>query len=153
MLSIYYGCGLRKSEGINLEVNDILFERKLVHVKKSKNNQERYVPITASNLKYVEQYIYNARSLLLNEDITEDSLFINEKGRALTGQTLYLRLKQLCEKAKINKQIGLHTLRHSIATHLLQAGIELEQIALFLGHRSLESTQIYTHCAVNYEPP
>ena len=149
MLSIYYGCGLRKSEGTNLEVNDILFDRKLVHVRKSKNNQERYIPITVSNLKYIEQYIYNARSLLLNVDSTEAKLFINEKGNAITGQMLYLRLKKLCEKAKINKEIGLHTLRHSIATHLLQAGVELEQIALFLGHRSLESTQVYTHILNN----
>ena len=149
MLSIYYGCGLRKSEGINLEVSDILFDRKLVHVKKSKNNQERLIPITASNLKYIEQYIYNARPLLLNVDSTETKLFINEKGEAITGQMLYLRLKQLLQKANIDKNIGLHTLRHSIATHLLQQGMALEQIALFLGHKSLESTQIYTHILNN----
>jgi integrase/recombinase XerD len=149
MLSIYYGCGLRKSEGINLEVNDILFDRKLVHVKKSKNNQERYVPITASNLQYIEQYLYNIRPLLLNTNNTETKLFINEKGDNITGQMLYLRLKQLLQKANINKNIGLHTLRHSIATHLLQAGVGLEQIALFLGHKSLESTQLYTHILHN----
>jgi integrase/recombinase XerD len=149
MLSIYYGCGLRKSEGINLEVNDILFDRKLVHVKKSKNNQERFVPITASNLQYIEQYIYNTRPLLLNTDSTETKLFINEKGEAITGQMLYLRLKQLLQKANIHKNVGLHTLRHSIATHLLQQGMALEQIALFLGHKSLESTQIYTHILHN----
>jgi len=145
MLSIYYVCGLRKSEGINLEVNDILFDRKLVHVRESKNNQERYVPIIESHFQYLQQYIYNARPLILNETKSEEKLFINEKGKPITGQMLYIRLKQLCEKAEINKPVGLHTLRHSIATHLLQAGIELEQIALFLGHRSLESTQIYTH--------
>jgi integrase/recombinase XerD len=149
MLSIYYGCGLRKSEGTNLEVNDILFDRKLVHVRKSKNNQERYVPITESNLKYLEQYLYNARPLQINDQSNEVKFFLNEKGNAISSQMMYIRLKQLCEKAKINKQIGLHTLRHSIATHLLQAGIELEQIALFLGHRSLESTQIYTHILNN----
>ena len=149
MLSIYYGCGLRKSEGINLEVNDILFDRKLVHVKKSKNNQERYVPITESHLQYLQQYIYNGRPLLLNPDSTEMNLFINEKGENITGQMLYLRLKQLLHKANIDKNVGLHTLRHSIATHLLQQAMELEQIALFLGHKSLESTQIYTHILNN----
>ena len=149
MLSIYYGCGLRKSEGINLEVNDILFDRKLVHVKKSKNNQERFVPITASNLKYIEQYIYNARPLQLNDQINETKLFLSEKGNAISCQTMYIRLKQLSEKAKLNKEIGLHTLRHSIATHLLQQRMALEQIALFLGHKSLESTQIYTHILNN----
>ena len=149
MISIYYGCGLRKSEGINLEVNDILFERKLVHVRKSKNNQERHVPITASNLKYLEQYLYNVRPLQLNDQKNETRFFLSEKGNAISSQTMYIRLKQLCEKAKLNKEIGLHTLRHSIATHLLQQGMQLEQIALFLGHKSLESTQIYTHILNN----
>ena len=64
---------------------------------------------------------------------------------------MYIRIKQLCKKAKLNKEIGIHTLRHSIATHLLQQNMPIEQIALFLGHKSLESTQIYTHCAVNQE--
>ena len=91
--------------------------------------------------------------MLLNDTRAENILFINEKGGNITGQMLYLRLKQLLQKANIDKNIGLHTLRHSIATHLLQQGMALEQIALFLGHKSLESTQIYTHCAVNYEPP
>lgn len=156
MLSIYYGCGLRKSEGTALEINEILFDRKLVHVRKSKNNQERYVPITETHIQHLQQYIYTARPLLLAETNSSPlwrpggaALFLNEKGKAISSQMLYLRLKQLCEKAKINKQVGLHTLRHSIATHLLQAGIELEQIALFLGHRSLESTQLYTHILHN----
>ena len=62
---------------------------------------------------------------------------------------LYLRLKQLLQKSNIHKNVGLHTLRHSIATHLLQQGMALEQIALFLGHKSLESTQLYTHILHN----
>ena len=149
MLGIYYGCGLRKSEGINLEINDILFDRKLVHVKKSKNNQERFVPITESNLKYLEQYLYNVRSLQLNEESNETKIFLSEKGNAINSQTMYIRIKQLCKKAKLNKEIGIHTLRHSIATHLLQQNMPIEQIALFLGHKSLESTQIYTHTMNN----
>ncbi len=145
MLALYYGCGLRKSEGINLDVSDILFDRKLLYIRKAKNNHQRYVPITVSNLKYLEQYIYNARPIFLGEASKEAALLISERGRRTSEGTVYLRVKALQHKAHISKEIGLHTLRHSIATHLLQNGMELENIALFLGHRCLDSTQIYTH--------
>ncbi len=145
MLAVYYGCGLRKSEGINLELSDVLFDRKLLYVRKAKNNHERYVPVTTANIKAIEQYVYNARPLLIGEQSSETALFISERGRRSDRHTLYLRVKQLVEKAGITKDIGMHTLRHSIATHLLAAGMELENIALLLGHKSLDSTQIYTH--------
>lgn len=144
MLALYYSCGLRKSEASNLDVSDILTERKLVYVRKAKNSYERYVPITTANLKLVEQYIYNARPLLIGDTSNEQGLFISERGTQMGGQQMYLRVKQLCQKAGITKDVATHSLRHSIATHLLQAGMELENIALFLGHRCLDSTQLYT---------
>lgn len=144
MLALYYGCGLRKSEASNLDLNDILIERKLVYVRKTKNNYERYVPITTGNLRLIEQYIYNARLLLVGEKGNEHGLFISERGTQMGSQQMYNRVKQLCQKAGITKDISTHSLRHSIATHLLQAGMELENIALFLGHRCLDSTQLYT---------
>jgi integrase/recombinase XerD len=147
MLAVYYGCGLRKSEGVNLELNDVLFDRKLLYIRKAKNNYERYVPITTGGLKHLEQYIYNGRFMLLSESSKEQALFISERGIKTSPQRLYQRIKELSEEAGISKEIGLHTLRHSIATHLLQKGMELENIALFLGHRCLDSTQIYTHIA------
>jgi len=149
MLAVYYGCGLRKSEGIALEVADILFERRLLYIRKAKNGYERYVPINLKSLQDLETYIYNARPLLLNDNYHSDSLFISERGTGIQGQSLVYRLKALQEKTGNpelqNKSFGLHALRHSIATHLLQAGMELENIALFLGHRTLDSTQLYTH--------
>lgn len=145
MLAVYYGCALRKSEGVNLELSDLLFDRRLLYIRKTKNNHERYVPVTAGNLKTLEQYVYNARPLLLGEQSKETALFVSERGTRIHKHMQYLRIKQLAQKAGITKAIGLHTLRHSIATHLLQKGMELENIALLLGHRSLDSTQIYTH--------
>ncbi len=145
MLAVYYACGLRKSEGIYLEISDVLFERKLLHIRKAKNNYERYVPVTKSNLQYIEQWLCNGRPLLLPEQSKETALFISERGGRLGEGMMYLRLKALLKKAGIQKEIGLHTLRHSIATHLLQKGMELDSIALMLGHRCLHSTQIYTH--------
>ena len=145
MLALYYGCGLRKSEGVGLDVSDVLFDRKLLFIRKAKNNQQRYVPLTKNNQKHLEEYIYNARPIFLGEASKEAALLLSERGRRIDKGTVYLRLKALQHKACIPKEIGLHTLRHSIATHLLQNGMELENIALFLGHKCLDSTQIYTH--------
>lgn len=149
MLGVYYGCGIRKAEGLALEIADVLFERRLLYIRKAKNGHERYVPINLKTLQDLETYIYNARPLLIDDNYHSDSLFISERGREMLGQSLICRLKVL--KAKTgnpelqNRTFGLHALRHSIATHLLQAGMELENIALFLGHKTLDSTQLYTH--------
>ena len=149
MLAVYYGCGIRKREGTELEVSDVLFERRLLYVRNAKNNHERYVPINLKALQDLEIYIYNARPLLIDENYQSETLFISERGRAIKGQSLVGRLKVLKELTGNpelqNRTFGLHALRHSIATHLLQAGMELENIALFLGHKTLDSTQLYTH--------
>lgn len=149
MFAVYYGCGIRKAEGIALEVADVLFERKLLYVRKAKNGYERYVPINLKCLQDLEIYIYHARPLLLDETTKTESLFISERGKEMQGQSLICRLNALKQKTGNpelqNKSFGLHALRHSIATHLLQAGMELENIALFLGHKTLDSTQLYTH--------
>ena len=145
MLAVYYGGALRKSEGVNLDLSDVLFERKLLLVRKAKNNHERYVPLTTTALKDIEQWILGARDLMLAEGSSSEALFISERGRRISAGMMYLRLKALAAKAGVQKSIGLHTLRHSIATHLLQKGMELEHIALLLGHRCLDSTQVYTH--------
>jgi integrase/recombinase XerD len=150
MLSVYYGCGLRRNEGVCLDVSDINFEGSLLHVRKGKNYKERFVPISKTSLKYLQGYVYNHRPLLLTSSRSE-ALFISQRGARVNSQTLLLRLKYLKQRSEdkvlIDKEVGLHTLRHSIATHLLQAGMKLEYIARFLGHKSLESTQIYTHLA------
>ena len=149
MLAVYYGCGLRKSEGLFLNVDDVLFERKQLYVQKAKNGHQRYVPISTKGLQDLENYIYSARPLLLDTESTNESLFISERGTSLHPESLKKRLDALREKSNNTRlkdvTFGLHALRHSIATHLLQAGMELENIALFLGHKSLDSTQIYTH--------
>ena len=80
------------------------------------------------------------------QDIITEAVFIDaNKGRPMQKQSLYIRIKALVKRAKIKKKVGTHTLRHSIATHLLQSGMTLEKIQQFLGHADLDSTQIYTH--------
>ena len=147
MLAIYYGCGLRRTEGVSVNVSDIDFDKGIVHVRKGKNYKERFVPIGKAALKYLQEYVYDHRPELLQGKF--EALFISQRGTRMQGQSLILRLKHLQHKTEsaelTEKEIGLHTLRHSIATHLLSAGMKLESISRFLGHSSLESTQIYTH--------
>ena len=148
MLSVFYGCGLRRNEGANLELNDINFDTRIMHVRKGKNYKERLVPFSKTGLKYLQEYIYDHRPNLLKSG-KEGALFIGITGKPMNGNSLYGRLKQLQQKTDNpelqNKEVSLHTLRHSIATHLLQNGMDLQKIQRFLGHSSLESTQIYTH--------
>jgi integrase/recombinase XerD len=161
MLAVYYGCGLRRNEGNSLEIQDILPERKLIHVRKGKGNKERYVPITEKGIEDLQEYLNYGRQWFLEKrqkkierseipiakrigtKSRSNSLFINIWGEPM--QDFTSRLRTLQDLAGINKDFSLHTLRHSIATHLLQGGMDIEQIRKFLGHASLESTQIYTH--------
>ncbi len=144
MLSLYYGCGLRKNEGVNVNVSDILLEKDLVYVRKGKGYKERYVPLAGQNKTDLESYLHYSRPYLAGKQ-KDDALLLGKQGKRLSGTTAYGRLQQLKAAAGIKKPAGLHTLRHSIASHLLHSGMKLEQIQRFLGHGSLESTQIYTH--------
>lgn len=145
MLAVYYGCGLRLSEGAALEVRDILPHSSIMHVRQGKGYKERFVPLAAAGSKTLEQYIRYGRPELLQQRSTQ-TLFIGANtGLPMHTQSLYIRVRQLAKRACIKKKVGTHTLRHSIATHLLQSGMKLERIKDFLGHSSLDSTQRYTH--------
>lgn len=150
MLALYYGCGLRKIEAIRLNVEDIDFNKSLLFIKKSKTHRQRYVPINKDALKILEDYLYNARELLIPSNQIENAFLINSKGRRYSISLppyLLNRILERIDNKKLTQKTTIHVLRHSIATHLLQAGMTLENIALFLGHTSLDSTQIYTHIA------
>jgi site-specific recombinase XerD len=152
MLAVYYGCGLRLHEGACLEIQDIDTVRKVLHVRKGKCYKERFVPIAEKNLEALKLYLDYARPQLMQE-FKHTSVFVDaNKGRSMNRQSLYIRIKKIVKKAKIKKQAGTHTLRHSIATHLLQSGMKLERIKEFLGHAHLDSTQIYTHIAEGSTP-
>jgi site-specific recombinase XerD len=150
MLAVFYGCGLRLNEGASLETDDVKENRKLLHVRKGKRSKERLVPIAEKNHEEIRLYLDYARPLMV-ADMQTTAFFIDaNKGKGLTKQSLYVRLKKLAKKAGIKKAIGVHTLRHSIATHLLQSGMKLERIKEFLGHADLDSTQIYTHLSKEF---
>ncbi|ELR68691.1 tyrosine recombinase XerD [Fulvivirga imtechensis AK7] len=147
ILSLYYGCGLRCKEGINLNVNDILLDKQLVHIRKAKNQKARYVPFVEGQKKDFEHYLKYYRPHLINGDNVP--FLLNNQGRRLTSTSLSKTLKTLIERTGNEelqeRKIGLHTLRHSIATHLLQCGMEIDAISQFLGHSGIRSTQTYLH--------
>ena len=152
MLSIFYSCGLRRSEGYWLDISDINLDKQILHVRKGKAYKERWVPFNKANAKYIEEYLYNWRPQI-TRDKKEEAFFISQRGRRMETQSMALRLKILQQRTEDinlqNKSVRLHVLRHSIATHLLQNGMPLEKISRFLGHSSLESTQVYTHLTEN----
>jgi integrase/recombinase XerD len=152
MLVVYYGCGLRRNEGASLSIDDINFDRRILHVRKGKNHKERLVPFSRQSLNYLQEYVYDYRPQLIKTQ-KESALFISQTGKPMIGNGLYKRLKLLLLQTDIpelkQKPTGLHTLRHSIATHLLQNGMDMQKIQRFLGHSSLESTQIYTHLTMS----
>jgi len=138
IFALFYACGLRRSEGYRLTLNDVDFNRKEVFISKGKNYKDRIIPMSEGAYRDLQDYIYNFRTQLKLE---HNQLFIN------TPSCLLRSLYRLQDTAQIQpeKRITLHSLRHSIATHLLQNGMDIENIRLFLGHSSLVTTQIYTH--------
>lgn len=157
IIAIFYGCGLRKDEGSRLNIFDIDTYKGLVFVRKAKGNKQRYVPIAQKHLEDIKDYLENGRNWFLQNNSTgsitspsgrkggadDEALFISQHGKRM--RSFYQRFNYLKDKAGLDKEFSTHTLRHSIATHLLQSGMKIEDIAKFLGHSSLESTQIYTH--------
>ena len=140
IFALFYGCGLRLSEGYKLRMQDIDFDKRTVFVEQGKNYKDRIVPMSATVYNILQDYIYNFRHKL---KLNHSRLF------AISKVNLNTKLKYLqksCNNEQIKaKRLSMHLLRHSIATHLLQNGMSIENIAKFLGHSSLESTQIYTH--------
>jgi integrase/recombinase XerD len=138
MLSLIYACGLRRSELLNLKPTDILSDRHLIHVFQSKGKKDRIVPITDKILEMLRSYYLTYRpKVWLFEGQTE--------GQPYSAKSLQSILKQALVKAKINKPVTLHWLRHSYATHLLESGTDLRYIQELLGHNSSRTTEIYTH--------
>ena len=148
LLVIFYGCGLRRNEAHHLDVGDVDLDRKMVHVRKGKARKERFVPTSATSARHLEEYIHEGRLQLLRSR-SEGALFVTTFGKRMGDQTMANRIEavqRMSDDERMKERpITLHGLRHSIATHLLQSGMSLEKIARFLGHSSLESTQIYTH--------
>ena len=144
MIEVLYGCGLRVSELIDLKISNINFKELYLKVD-GKGDKSRFVPLANWTSKLIKEYISEVRSKYKINKKCEDILFLNSRGSAMSRVIVFIIIKELTEKAGINKKISPHTFRHSFATHLLQNGADLRYIQEMLGHSSITTTEIYTH--------
>ncbi len=140
MLEFAYATGMRVTEIISLNVEDINLETGYATCRNGK--KERTVPIGNMSLKALKDYMINARNTMIKDE-NEKALFVNVNGERLTRQGFWKIIKYYKEQAHIEKDITPHVLRHSFATHLLQNGADLKSIQTMLGHSDILSTQVY----------
>ena len=140
MLEFAYATGMRVTEIISLNVEDVNLEEGYVTCKQGA--KQRNIPLGSLSLKALKEYMNDARKVLIKND-KEKALFVNVNGRRLTRQGFWKIVKYYKEQAHITKDITPHVLRHSFATHLLQNGADLKAIQTMLGHSDISSTQVY----------
>jgi integrase/recombinase XerD len=143
MLELLYASGMRVSELVSLNLNDIDTQGNYVRCF-GKGNKERMIPIYQQAARVVDEYIREVRPRLVHSN-TETALFVNQRGDRLTRQGLWQILKAYAKSAGLGKQVTPHTLRHSFATHMLSGGADLRSVQELLGHANIATTQIYTH--------
>jgi len=148
MLEVLYASGLRISELLNLTLHDVLLREKVILVR-GKGSIQRYVPILDIVIDMLEHYITRIRPILLKLK-QNDYVFLNMLGNKLSRMGFWKMLHHEVAKAGIKKEVTPHTFRHSFATHLLEAGVNLRIVQTLLGHSSLNTTQIYTHVDTKY---
>lgn len=143
MIELMYATGLRVSELVNLEINDINLIDDYVRVY-GKGKKERIIPMADITVEIMDEYINVYRNSLLKGYLT-DKVFISSYGKGITRQGFFKIIKKQAKEVGIEKDFSPHTLRHSFATHLLENGADLRSIGEMLGHENIKTTQIYTH--------
>lgn len=152
ILSVAYGCGLRRSEIAALEVNDIAFHKGMLTVRKGKNGKSREVPMSKRVQSDLRDFLINQRDELLKmnfyyKQTPLTAFFITNQGIRMSGEYIARLLKKVIERTNnptiIQKEITLHSLRHSIATHLLDRGAAIEFVQEFLGHSEMDTSMLY----------
>ncbi len=145
MIEVAYGCGLRVSELVSLQLSGVVREQEYVVVKHGKGDKQRLVPVSRYTIGWIDRYIEQVRANQVVARGAGDTLFLNRRGSPLSRQMVFIVIKRLCELAGIRKTVSPHTLRHSFATHLLEGGANLRAIQQMLGHESLTTTEVYLH--------
>lgn len=144
-----YGCGLRVSELVNLELQNLKFAEGFIRVV-GKGNKERLVPVGSAAIRYNTIYINEFRKLAKPSKGSQHLLYLNKFGRSLSRISIFLLIKKLARMAGIHKEVSPHTLRHSFATHLVEGGADLRAVQEMLGHESITTTEVYTHLDKEY---
>jgi integrase/recombinase XerD len=145
MLETLYATGLRVSELVNLKVSEVSLQEGVVRVV-GKGSKTRLVPLGEEALDWITQYMEQARRTILDGQLS-DSLFVTQRGGAMTRQSFWYLIKRHARLAGIQKPMSPHVLRHAFATHLLNHGADLRVVQMLLGHADISTTQIYTHVA------
>ncbi len=149
ILEIFYACGTRVSELINLKLSDLFLQEEVIRVF-GKGSKERLIPIGSSAIKWIEEYIKKSRSLLLKISKSGNYVFLNSRGSKLSRMGIWKIIDRYVKEAEIKKEVHPHTFRHSFATHLLEGGADLRAVQEMLGHADISTTQIYTHIDRDY---
>jgi integrase/recombinase XerD len=142
MLELLYSCGLRVSELTQLNKSDIFFEKALIRIR-GKGDKMRWVPVAENTLTCIEDYIALEKTTIIKG--FEDRLFLNNRGKELTRNMVFTIVKNAALRAKINKNVSPHTLRHSFATHLVENGADIQLVQHMMGHASITTTERYIH--------
>jgi integrase/recombinase XerD len=145
MLEILYACGLRVSELVGLKVTEVSLSEGVIRVT-GKGSKTRLVPMGEEAVEWVARYLKESRPIILQRQLS-DSLFVTQRGEAMTRQAFWYLIKRYALKAGIKKPLSPHVLRHAFATHLLNHGADLRVVQMLLGHADISTTQIYTHVA------
>lgn len=148
IINIAYGCGLRRSEMVMLDAHDVLLTKGYLIVRSGKNSKRREVPLSGSIIDELKNYLQEYRHDRVKQNrFSEKAMFVNADGKRISGDALNKILKNICirsgNKNITAKNITLHCLRHSIATHLQEAGAGMEFVRDFLGHTEIDTTQLY----------
>jgi integrase/recombinase XerD len=145
MLEVLYASGLRVSELVGLSVAQVSLNMGVVRVM-GKGNKERLVPLGEEALDWIRRYLVEARSALLNNQVS-NAMFVTARGEGMTRQMFWYLIKRHAKHGGLLKPLSPHTLRHAFATHLLNHGADLRVVQMLLGHADISTTQIYTHVA------
>lgn len=148
IIETLYSCGLRVSELTELLLSNIYFEEKYLVVI-GKGNKQRLVPLSPQAISNILLWLPHRSELPIQKG-HEDYLFLNRRGKKLTRVMVFTIVKNLVEQAGVKKSVSPHTFRHSFATHLLEGGANLRAIQEMLGHKSVLTTEIYTHLSIHY---
>ena len=144
ILELFYSCGLRVSELINLKIGDLHFDDEVIRVL-GKGSKQRIIPIGDSAINWINEYLLKVRPLLEKKMKSANVIFLNNRGTKLSRMGIWKIVDRYVKEAGIEKDFHPHTFRHSFATHLLEGGADLRAVQEMLGHSDISTTQIYTH--------
>ena len=150
MLEVLYSCGLRVSELVGLDLVHLRLDLGVLHVEHGKGGKERYVPLGRRADSALEHYLELRASLLSPKNQSQQAVFLNRRGGRFSQRSVQLLVDEKSMDLSVGRKVGPHTMRHAMATHMLEGGADMRSVQEMLGHKSLSTTQKYTHLNVDH---